>query len=174
MGFSRFGGACIAALMVFSAPVAAQVSLPDAGAYLAARAAGKASDFEFSARYYAQALVADQKNPAIMENALTAQISLGRYPAAISLANEMQEAGISRQIPNIFIAAEAAAVGNWDRIFQQLESGNNIGPVVDGLAQGDNAALIIECAEPLDFCLKLGFGRRQKAGFKLALNHPDP
>ena len=136
MGLRHLCGASLAALIICAAPSAAQTITPDAGAYLAARSAGKAADFEFGARYYAQALIADPSNPAIMENALTAQVSLSRFPGAINLANRMQDIGINRQIPNIFIAAEAAAVGNWDKIFEQLESGHTVGPVVDGLMQG--------------------------------------
>jgi len=121
MGLRHLCGASLATLIICAAPSAAQTITPDAGAYLAARSAGKAADFEFGARYYAQALIADPSNPAIMENALTAQVSLSRFPGAINLANRMQDIGINRQIPNIFIAAEAAAVGNWDKIFDSFD-----------------------------------------------------
>ncbi|MEL6572611.1 MAG: tetratricopeptide repeat protein [Pseudomonadota bacterium] len=114
----------------------AQTITPDAGAYLAARAAGKTADFSFGAAYYAEALRADPQNAVILENALTAELSLAKFDAAIALAQDIVSLGENRQIPNIVVAAEAAATGNWDRIFTQLERDFRVGPVVDGLARG--------------------------------------
>ncbi len=132
----RLRGALIAALLTSGGTVTAQQVTPDAGAYLAARAAGKAADFAHGAQYYAEALKADANNPAILENALTAEISLANFAGATELANTIVDRGINRQIPNILISAEAAAVGNWERIFEELEKDYRVGPVVDGLAQG--------------------------------------
>jgi tetratricopeptide (TPR) repeat protein len=128
--------AVIAALLTSGGTAVAQQVTPDAGAYLAARAAGKAADFAHGARYYAEALKADATNPAILENALTAEVSLANFAGATDLANTIIAQGINRQIPNIIVAAEAAAVGNWERIFEELEKDYRVGPVVDGLAQG--------------------------------------
>lgn len=131
----KFRGALIAALLTSGSFTYAQELSPNAGAYLAARAAGKASDFSFGVRYYAQALRADPTNPAILENALTAYVSLSDFDTAVATANEIVSFGINRQLPNILIAAESASVGNWERIFEQLERDYRVGPVVDGLAQ---------------------------------------
>jgi len=129
-------GAIAAAVMAGASAAVAQDAALDAGAYLAARAAGKAADFDNGAKYYAMALQADATNPAILENALTAELSRADFARASTLANTIVAQGINRQIPNIVIAAEAAATGNWERIFAELEQGNTVGPVVDGLAQG--------------------------------------
>lgn len=131
----KFRGALIAALLTSGSATVAQDITPNAGAYLAARAAGQASDFGFGARYYEQALRADPTNPVMLENALTAYVSLADFDDATAIANEIVGFGINRQIPNIFITAESASVGNWERIFSQLERDYRVGPVVDGLAQ---------------------------------------
>ena len=129
-------GAAVAVMVLNCAPAFAQTVTPDAGAYLAARAAGKSADFAFGAAYYAEALKADPGNTVILENAMTAELSLARFDTAIQLANDILSIGQNRQIPNIMIAAEAAATGNWDMIFAQLDKDRTVGPVVDGLAQG--------------------------------------
>lgn len=131
----KLRGAMIAAFLTSGSISFAQDVTPNSGAYLAARAAGKSADFAFGAQYYAQALRADPTNPAILENALTAAASLAEFENATQIANDIIGLGINRQIPNILIAAESASVGNWERIFQQLERDYRVGPVVDGLAQ---------------------------------------
>jgi len=45
MGLRHLCGASLAALIICAAPSAAQTITPDAGAYLAARSAGKAADY---------------------------------------------------------------------------------------------------------------------------------
>lgn len=132
----KLRGAVIAALLVGGSGSIAQEASFDAGAYLAARAAGKAADFDEGAAYYRRALTADETNPAILENALTAEISRGTFGRAAELANTIIDLGINRQIPNIMILAESAAVGNWERVFEELARDHTVGPVVDGLAQG--------------------------------------
>ena len=66
-------GAAIAVIVGQCGSAFAQTITPDAGAYLAARAAGKTADFSFGAAYYAEALRADPQNTVILENALTAE-----------------------------------------------------------------------------------------------------
>lgn len=129
-------GAAIAVIVSQCGSAFAQTATPDAGAYLAARAAGKNADFSFGAAYYAEALRVDPSNTVILENALTAELSLAKFDAAIALAQDIVALGQNRQIPNIVIAAEAAASGKWKDIFSQLERDHRIGPVVDGLTQG--------------------------------------
>lgn len=126
----------IAALLVTTSilPVAAQT--PDAGAYLAARQAAQSSDFAYSVRYYTEALLADPTNAVLLENALTANVSLARFQDAVALADGMIDLGINRQHSNIVAAIQSAKTGDWAAIFTALEMDKTVGPVVDGLSQG--------------------------------------
>lgn len=126
----------IAALLVTTSilPVAAQT--PDAGAYLAARQAAQSSDFAYSVRYYTEALLADPTNAVLLENALTANVSLARFQDAVALADGMIDLGINRQHSNIVAAIQSAKTDDWAGIFTALEMDKTVGPVVDGLSQG--------------------------------------
>lgn len=126
----------IAVLMASSNIASAQTIEPNAGAYLAGRHAGKTADFEDAAHHYTAALRRDPSNPSLLENALSANISLAEFDAAIEIAEAMRSLGISRQLPNIVMAANAVQTDDWTAIFTALEKDQRIGPVVDGISQG--------------------------------------
>ena len=132
----KLRGAMIAVLMASSSTAIAQSVEPNAGAYLAARQAGKVADFEQAARYYTGALRRDPTHPALLENALTANFSLAEFSTAIEIAEAMIALGINRQLANIVLTTKAVQAGNWADIFTSLEKDQRVGPVVDGLAQG--------------------------------------
>ncbi|MDE0849619.1 MAG: tetratricopeptide repeat protein [Yoonia sp.] len=132
----KLRNAMIAGLMASSSIATAQTTGPNAGAYLAARQAGLAADFEYGARYFTEALLADPTHPALLENALTTNIALARFENAVAIANGMNDLGINRQISNIMIAVQAIKTKNWAAIFTALEMGQQISPMVDGLSQG--------------------------------------
>jgi tetratricopeptide (TPR) repeat protein len=127
---------CIAALLASTTIISAAADVPNAGAYLAARQAAQSSDFEFSARYYTEALLDDPANAVLLENALTANMSLARFQDAIALADGIIDLGINRQHSNIVAAIKSAKTGDWANIFTSLEMDRTVGPVVDGLSQG--------------------------------------
>lgn len=122
--------------MASSSLATAQPVEPNAGAYLAARQAGKVADFEQAARYYTGALRRDPTHPALLENALTANFALAAFENAVDIADAMIALGINRQLPNIILSTNAVKTGDWSGIFTALEKDQRIGPVVDGLAQG--------------------------------------
>lgn len=125
------------AILLVSGGVAhAQAVEPDAGAYLAARQAGKVADFEQAARSYTGALRRDPTHPALLENALTANFSLAEFGLATEIADAMLALGINRQLPNIVMMTKAVQADDWAGIFTALEKDYRVGPVVDGLAQG--------------------------------------
>jgi tetratricopeptide (TPR) repeat protein len=126
----------IAVLLASSSIASAQTIEPNAGAYLAGRHAGKTADFEDAAHHYTAALRRDPSNPSLLENALSANISLAEFDAAIEIAEAMRSLGISRQLPNIVMAANAVQTDDWTAIFTALEKDQRIGPVVDGISQG--------------------------------------
>jgi tetratricopeptide (TPR) repeat protein len=123
--------ALVAALLV-SGPVAAE---PDLGSYLAARQAGLTQDFDAAAKYFRQALTRDPANPALRENALTSFIAIGQMDAALPVAQAIHDDGQTSQMANLTLLTEAARTEDWDGIFDLLESGHEVGPMIDGITQ---------------------------------------
>ncbi len=104
-----------------------------AGSYLAARHASFASDYKAAATYYAQALIQDPTNPALMENAIMAYVSLGDVDRAVAVARRLISLGTSSQIGNMALLANQFANENYEGVITDLEAGQNVGPLVDGL-----------------------------------------
>ena len=146
----------IAALFTSTMITPALAEVPNAGAYLAARQAAQFSDFEYSARFYAQALVADPNNAVLLENALTANMSRGKFQDAIAIADGMIALGINRQHSNIVTAVQSVQSGNWADLFTALEMNRTVGPVVDGLSQGWAHMALGEVDEALQSFDELG------------------
>ena len=120
------------AAIALSGPVAAN---PDLGAYLAARQAGLTQDYDAAATYFGKALTRDPGNPVLRENTLTAQIAVGRVQDALPVAQAMLADGQNGQMANLVLLAEAARTEDWDRVFDLLEAGQEVGPMIDGLTQ---------------------------------------
>ena len=124
--------AVLASLLCSATPAFSDVN---AGAYLAARQAAISSDFMQGARYYTESLVADPKNPLLLESAVTSFVALGQIESAIPVAEAMVSLGIESQTANLVLDAAAAKSGDWMAIFDSLETGQSVSPLVDGLAQ---------------------------------------
>ncbi|MFN3663061.1 tetratricopeptide repeat protein [Yoonia sp.] len=122
----------IAMMLAPAAPVLAQA---DFGAYLAGRQASNDNDFAAGVRYFTKALQGDPENPYLLENALAAYVALGQFEPAETLAREIVAQGHASQIADLVINVADARSGNWDGIFDALEGGRSIGPLVDGLTQ---------------------------------------
>ena len=108
----------------------------DPSAYLVARQAAMQSDFARSAAHFADTLRDDPTNPYLLESSLSAHVSLGQFDQAIALANTMHTAQINSQLGRLVRQVAQAQSGDWAAIFDALEAGEDIGPLVDGLAQG--------------------------------------
>jgi tetratricopeptide (TPR) repeat protein len=108
---------------------------PDMGAYLAGRQAGMDNDFANGARYFTQALQADPGNPFLLESALSSYIALGEFDRAEMLARQLASQRQPSVIADLMIAVADAKSENWQGIFEALEGGRSIGPLVDGLSQ---------------------------------------
>lgn len=107
----------------------------NAGAYLAARQASFASDFEAAADYYTRALLRDPANLSLLENALTAHVALGQADRAVPIARRILQTGAASQIANLVMISDAAGRGEWDQILTDLDAGQSVGPLYDGLAR---------------------------------------
>ncbi|WP_146345867.1 tetratricopeptide repeat protein [Phaeobacter marinintestinus] len=126
-----------AALAVSFAPVAqAQVTVTvqsGAGAYLAARQALFQSDFSEAADYYARALAADSKNPALLENLVLSQLALGQIDKALPVAKVMQSEGLDSQVANMVTVAGLIKAQDFAALLELSPETQGIGPLVDGL-----------------------------------------
>lgn len=107
----------------------------DPGAYLAARQAGIVGDYEAASGYFNSALLADPNNLILMEQTITAYMGTGQGESAAAIARPFIAAGGESQIANIAVMAQAARAQDWDGIFDLLEAGHEVGPLMDGLAQ---------------------------------------
>ncbi|WP_397541686.1 tetratricopeptide repeat protein [Roseovarius salis] len=113
-----------------SAPVAADEAV---GAYLAARQASMDKNYEAAASYFTQALAEDPSNPAILESAVVAHVSLGRIDKAIPIARKIESDGLKSQIAFMTLTAEEAKRGAYDAVLERFEAGRGIGSLADGL-----------------------------------------
>ena len=146
----------IFAVFLAATPATAQ-TLPDPGAYLAARNAAQASDFAAAAEWYATALTADPQNPALLENLVIAHLALGQMDRAVPVALTMREAGIDSQVGNMVLIADAVVRDDWQQILNDFEAGHSVSPLFDGLVQGWAAAGMGNMTEALaDFDLVIG------------------
>lgn len=127
----RIGVAAAAISLVLPA-----MAEPDSGSYLAARQAGLNGDYVAAATYFRSALLSDPNNTVLMEQTLTAFLGTGQGLSAAGIARPFVQAGGESQIANIALMANAARTENWDAIFENLEAGLEVGPLLDGLAQG--------------------------------------
>ncbi len=119
-------------MLTSAAPAVAQA---DAGAYLAGRQAGYDNDFGAGARYFTQALQGDPANPVLLENAVASYVALGQFDQAETLARNIVSLRLPSQVADLVINVADAKAGDWDGIFDALESGRSVGPLADGLTQ---------------------------------------
>jgi len=164
---SAFRLTVAAASIGLALPAAAD---PDPGAYLAARQAGLDGDYVSAARYFRGALLADPGNMVLMEQTLTALMGTGQGQAAASIARTFIDAGGTSQIANIALMANAAQTGDWDALFENLEAGLEVGPLMDGLSQswayvgkGEIDRAMMSFDEVVDTPGLRAFGQQHKA-----------
>ncbi len=127
--------AVAAAMWPASMPAKGQEMPTRAGAYLAARSAAMAHDFGAASDWYLTALGNDPKNPVIMENALAALLALGDIERAVPVAERLVTLGSGSQLAHMTLQQDAAIRGDWPAIFDMLEAGQAVGPLVDGLTR---------------------------------------
>ena len=127
-----FAALSIAALIAFALPLRAQEK-QDAGAYLAARVAGSASDYQAAADWFAKALLADPANPALLESAVLAHVAMGDFPKAAELAHQLQKTGSKSQVGQIAMMAEEVKAGDFAAILRDGKAGASVGALPDGL-----------------------------------------
>lgn len=113
--------------------VCAEDRVEDAGAYLAARVAGGASDYKAATDWFARALISDPANPALLESAVLAHIELGEFPKAAELAQLLQKTGSKSQVGQIAILADHVMADDYAAILRDRKAGVSVGALPDGL-----------------------------------------
>ena len=103
------------------------------GPYLAARHASFFSDYRAAADYYGRALVQDPTNTGLMENAVMAYLGLGDVGRAVAVARRMLSLGAQSQMANMVLMADQLKRENFEAAIADLDAGQNVGPLVDGL-----------------------------------------
>ncbi|WP_226782017.1 tetratricopeptide repeat protein [Oceaniglobus trochenteri] len=122
-----------ASLALGAAPALAGVN---AGAYLAGRHAATAFDFESSAQYFSRAMMRDPSNLELMEFANSAYVGLGAVDRAVAVARQMIGKGSDSQVAAMVMLGDSAKQGEWDDILADLDAGQSVGPLFDGLLKG--------------------------------------
>lgn len=115
---------------------AAQAADGVAGPYLAGRVASLQYDYAAAATYFTQSLVGDPTNVSLMENAILAQIGLGQFDAALTMAKSLDAAGVKNGLADLAVLANLAKQGQFDAAIAELDKGRSAGPLVDGLFRG--------------------------------------
>lgn len=103
------------------------------GAYLAARQASMENDYIAAAEYFTKALAEDPSNPAILESAVVAHLSLGQLDRAVPIARKIEADGLLSQVAFMALVADEVKRGAWDDLLDRLERNRGIGSLADGL-----------------------------------------
>ena len=127
---SPFGGVLMSMALAF--PASAQSV---AGPYLAARSAAIHNDYEQAADYFTRALARDTRNIELMDNALVANLALGRIDRALPIAEAMQAAGQNSQVTHLVMTTDLVRTGEFKELLSEDVEGQRIGPLVDGLVK---------------------------------------
>ena len=131
----------LALCLVLAAPALATTPAPDAaeggasGAYLAARQAFDQNDFPAAVDWFGKALAADPANPALLEQAIAADLAMGRLDSAATRAAEMAKLGHQSQVANLALVAGRAATGDFQGILDAQAEGHKLFPVFDDLIE---------------------------------------
>ena len=148
----RFLGSAAVATCLLSPGGAVANSL--AGDYLAGRQASFDGNIQAAANYYGRAIMFDPGNPAILERAALAEISLGDVPRAAALATKLVDDGHRSQVAQMALIAQSAQAEEYASVIARISDDRGVGPLVDGLllawaqlGAGDMSAALIQFDE---------------------------
>ncbi|MEQ8896345.1 MAG: tetratricopeptide repeat protein [Roseovarius sp.] len=103
------------------------------GSYLAARQASLDNDYKAAAEYFTKALAEDQSNPAILESAVVAHVSLGHFDQAIPISRKIEDDELLSQVAFMVLVADEVKRGAFDDLLARFERDHGIGSLADGL-----------------------------------------
>ncbi len=104
-----------------------------AGAYLAGKQAVIEHDYEAASNYFTRALTRDRLNPELMEDAIVAQLALGRIDRAVPIAEAIEAQDLRSQAAHMVIIADLLKKGDFETYLSRDAETRGIGPLVDGL-----------------------------------------
>ncbi len=108
----------------------------DAGAYLAARSATFASDYQAASTFYTRLLARNQSDEFLLENLILSNMALGKMDKTIPVARKLDSQGVQSQIATMALISDSIDKGNYDEVIARLEADKGVGPLVDGLVKG--------------------------------------
>lgn len=103
------------------------------GAYLAARSASTAADFDEASAYFSRALVLDPTNAFLMDNAAASFLSLGKIESAVPIAKLLEAQGVKSPIADLVLATDEIVRSDYSALIVRLEAGADLGPIVTDL-----------------------------------------
>lgn len=124
--------ACGLAVSFGAAPVSAD---GNAGSYLAARIAAVDNDYRAAADYFTRALVRDPSNPRLLDGAVSSLVNAGDLDRAVPIATRIIQNTASDQFANLVLIARDARNGDWEKLLENLDAGQSVGPLFDGLVR---------------------------------------
>lgn len=114
-------------------PAAAQDTEGAAGAYLAAQVAASENDFREAARWYDRLIQVGVNDPATLEGAVIAHLSLGDFEKAAGLARQLVQQGGRSQTAYIALLTDQAKRGEFAPLIADTLAGRSIGRLLDDL-----------------------------------------
>lgn len=114
-------------------PVAAQDTEGAAGAYLAAQVAASENDFREAARWYDRLIQIGVNDPATLEGAVIAHLSLGDFERAAELSRQLVQQGGRSQTAYIALLTDQAKRGDFAPLIVDTLAGRSIGRLLDDL-----------------------------------------
>ena len=114
-------------------PVAAQETEGAAGAYLAAQVAASENDFREAARWYDRLIQIGVNDPATLEGAVVAHLSLGDFEKAANLSRQLVQQGGRSQTAYIALLTDQAKRGDFAPLIADTLAGRSIGRLLDDL-----------------------------------------
>lgn len=116
--------------LLIAGPLAAE-SL--SGNYLAGRQAAREHDYVAAADYFTRALGREPTNPALIEDAIVANLALGRMARALPLATTLEARGQRSQAAHMVLAADLLQREDYAGYLERDPQTEGIGPLIDGL-----------------------------------------
>lgn len=106
----------------------------DSGAYLAARIAESENDFRAAATWYAKAIIADSKNPQLLDGAILAEVGVADFSLAIEAAKLRKDVGgDASQLAELVLVADETKREDYAALISGAEGGRDIGDLANQL-----------------------------------------
>lgn len=126
---------------------APSVTQASSGGYLAARQAIISRDYEAAVTYFADVLEAFPNDRELLENALVAYVTTGRFEEAVSLARRLDSGDL---LVALLLLADDLRAGRHGNVQAAFDAGLSFSPIVDGLIRGWVLVSLGRMTEALD------------------------